>query len=175
MKPCLYFARGTCRYGDSCRSHHETRAGLNPLSEPFTTTSPNASIPGPNGSIDTLSLEDNVLSQVCTYHLRGTCRRGLYCWYAHPATTVPTEENTPSADQFGGPETEIPNISHQSLDSPGTTPCKYSFQPGGCRRALCPYLHPISSQNGNDINGREVDGIEDEVDIALPKTFGLKD
>jgi hypothetical protein len=174
MKPCTYFARGACKYGDSCRFHHETKAGLNPLSKSFTATSPKASTPDPNVSIDTTSLEGNVLSQVCMYHLRGSCNRGLQCLYAHPATTVPAEGSAPSTDQSRSHETETPNNIHQRSDSRGSIPCTYSFRPGGCRKPSCPYLHSINSQRGNDINRQDVERMEDEVDIRTTKLSDCK-
>lgn len=175
MKPCLYFARGACTYGDSCRFHHETKGDFHPLSKSFTATSRNPPTPDLNESIDTTSLEGNVASQVCMFHLRGSCHQGLNCRYAHPATTVRTSENTPSTDQSRSHETETPKPIHHPADSRGTIPCKYSFRPGGCRKSACPYLHSKSSLRGDEINSQEVEGIENEVDIAYSGNFGLKD
>lgn len=116
-KPCRFYIRGDCTYGDTCRNPHTfpvpphlSFKGATPKSSPMT-----------------------IFSAVkpCKFYNEGCCSKGSYCMFAHVASTEEPSLTPSATNPIPGNATVSP------------TPCIF-FKHQKCRAGInCSFSHDI--------------------------------
>lgn len=164
MTTCKFFAKGSCRNGDSCSFIHK----------PITSTEQHLLHPTPGlPTMERLSLNptdvayrnDHVTTdKICSFSLQGKCNKGERCRYKHqPATSFPRQGYPDTTleslyqDQQGGKFPQAPS------DSRVMVPCKYFSAPRGCQNNSCPYLHTNDNTNVDKASIQDPEASDKEV------------
>jgi len=166
--PCKYAAQGVCRFGNSCNFIHFARASPQTDLELTRPILSNHERRGIGHAVETRSSGEAKSSPICKFFLQGSCNRGGSCLYLHPSPPAQSQHVSPdtvSPDSFLHQQGEKSPRSRS--DSRSTVPCKFVSRSGGCQNASCPYLHPSSSQEAENVGHQDFDGGEDEVTAAL--------
>jgi hypothetical protein len=102
--PCVFFQRGTCKYGDSCKHAHDLGT---------TSTSPPTTVADKRSDV------------ICTFFLRNSCSKGAACPFSHSVgankTTMETENITVNGQSLREDDSSDPPSSpHHSLSDERT-------------------------------------------------------
>jgi hypothetical protein len=160
---CIYFAKGICRNGDFCGFIHDTNTSGQDRSGPVPSALPPMArlniAPGaaPHREVDRST-------QVCTFFMRGVCREGDKCGYAHPPT-IPPPQSFPPDTTFREPCLASANDGSPRTpsDTRARVPCKFFLRPGGCRNDPCDFLHTRDGHEAEQRKPLEGDADADEV------------
>lgn len=81
--PCIFFSRGACKHGDSCRFNHEIDAGNHSRARPFAPVYPPFRTPDTDSNVSTQSLTDTRNMVPCKFFLQSRGCQNDSCPFLH--------------------------------------------------------------------------------------------
>jgi hypothetical protein len=140
MEPCRFFAKGTCRFGTSCRKSHAV--AKTSFSE---STSHNANATTHSTHDQTTARKEHEnFNRRCKFFSEGRCMYGESCKYQHPVM-----EETPSSPNTTNRLRPGAKVFNPTIDRNPRGPCLF-FQRGTCRNGdQCPFQHGTAVSASN--------------------------
>ncbi|TVY34267.1 ATP-dependent RNA helicase DEAH12-like protein [Lachnellula subtilissima] len=155
MAPCIFFRRGACMNGDSCKFTHERDMSNQRDFGPVRPGFPDIE------RLAITSAKKNVINKevksklACRFFSQGSCNKGDGCRYVHAPTVTPPEQ-VHSDTNLANPSLDSPSGSSlpKALDSRAEVACSFMSRPGGCQKDSCPYLH-TANEHGMEISATQ--------------------